>query len=49
MNYRVTILATNGYQSQKVEVRNVTTQSKAKEIVKSQYPGCKLGAVVSFS
>ena len=48
MNYRVTILAQNGYQSQKVEVRDVTTQAKAKEIVKAQYPGCRLGAVIPF-
>ena len=49
MNYRVTILAMNGYKSQKIEIHDVTNQDKAKEIVKHQYPGAKLGAAVPFN
>ena len=39
----------NGYKSQKIEIRDVTTQAKAKEIVLHQYPGAKLGAAVPFN
>ena len=49
MNYRVRILAMNGYKSQEVEIRDVTTQAKAKEIVLHQYPGAKLGSAVPFN
>ena len=49
MNYRITIRSGNGYQSQKIEVRNVVNQAAARKVAEAQYPGANLGAIMPFS